>query len=94
MNCRVLLRRGIEGHPFPGRADEAQAAGLSSLVTTAIRGTGRFECLNLSRAGSLERRTAVERDLVPQAFAVQGGDRKSTRLKSSHRIRYSMTSFA
>lgn len=73
LNCRVLLRRGIEGHPFPGRADESQAAGVSSIVETAIRQAGRFDCLNLSRAGSLDRMTAVERDLVPQSFAVQGG---------------------
>ena len=73
LNCRVLLRRGLEGHVFPARADEAQASRAASLVEAALQGSARFGMLNLSRTGSLERRAAVERDLVPQAFAVQGG---------------------
>lgn len=73
LSCRVLLRRGLEGHPFPGRADEAQAARVAVLTEEALRGTDRFHLTSLSRVSSLDRRAAVERDLVPQAFAVQGG---------------------
>lgn len=72
LSCRVLLRRGFAGHPFPGRADEVRAARTAALAETALRATGRFEVTSLSRAPSLDRRTAVERDLVPQSFAVQG----------------------
>ncbi len=73
LTCRILLRRGLEGHPFPGRADQAQSARAAALVEEALGGADRFHLTNLSQVSSLDRRAAVERDLVPQAFAVQGG---------------------
>lgn len=73
LNCRVLLRRGLAGHLFPGRADEGQSSQTSTVLESALAGTGRFDLLQLSRADSLDRRTAVERDLTTQSYAVRGG---------------------
>lgn len=73
INCRVLLRRGLAEHLFPGRADEEQATRTSEVLESALAGTGRFDMLKLSRSDSLDRRAAVERDLVPQSYAVRGG---------------------
>lgn len=73
LGWRVLIRRGLEGQPFPSKANERQAAAASAALEAALRGCGKFQLLALAASPSLDRRLAVERDLVPQAWAVQGG---------------------
>lgn len=74
VSCRVLLRRGLSGFPFPGRADEERTKRVDAILETALGAAGRFDLLRLSEAGNLDRRMAVERDLVPQSYAVQGSN--------------------
>ena len=73
LNSRVLIRRDLEGHRFPSKASQPQARAVSGLIEKAIRNADQFEVLNLEDAETLDRRIAVERDLLPQSFAVQGG---------------------
>ncbi len=73
LSCRVLIRRDLDGHVFPSRAAGRQAAETGSRIEGAVREQGSFRILGLDTVESLDRRVAVERDLLPQAYAVQGG---------------------
>ena len=73
LNCRVLLRRALVGQLFPGWADEEQSIRSAEALESALEATGRFDLLRLSGTDTLDRRAALERDLVPQSYAVRSG---------------------
>lgn len=69
---RVLIRRDLDGRVFPCKASDAESAAVSALVERLLRDSGDFDIISLTDASTLDRRVAVERDLIPQAYAVQG----------------------